>query len=387
MMKPIRLTTFLSLLSLCISCKKPFQSDENTSTISLSEPREIPMSEIITKIEYVALPDNFNFFFVDKILSAKGLYFFCDFGHTYKIAILDKEFKLVGTIENYGSGPGEYQNIKDACINTSKYTLDILSGNKLLRFDFSGNFIEEFKFPFILSKLEHRHGDEYIVHIHPGVKSAYANNKEALDRNLLFTWDSKTDELSPILPNPYKHPLPFISEPNILKRVKNDYFFTKSFTDTIYWVKDNKVHKKYHLEFRDKMLPLKLLQEKEAIDVLNNPNTKERYIYHFARLFANEDYLITSYLEKSSSVLIYNRKNHKSISASKFENDIDHGPNNFHPKFLQDNIIFGSYAPEILMEHYQKHLDQLRGVDNSFTKMAKQLNRDSGSVLVLYHLK
>ncbi|WP_200975693.1 6-bladed beta-propeller [Echinicola sp. 20G] len=386
-MKYNSVVSFFYILFICLSCEKPSQSDENTIIISLSEKREVPMSEIISKIEYVALPDNFNFSFVDEILFTGESYFFCDFGHTYKIAILDKDFNLTGTIENYGEGPGEYQYITDACINSSWKSLDILSNHKLLRFDFKGNFIEEFKVPYSISKLEHIQNDNYIIHIHPWVKSVVTKNDESLSNYLLYQWNANTNDLTPILPNPYEGELPYMNEPNILKKVNKDYFFTKSFTDSIYWVMDNQVVQKYHLEFRNKLIPMKLLQENDLVELLNQPSTRERYIYHFARLFVSKDYMITSYLENGNGTLIYNRNTGKSISSTKFKNDIDLGPEYLHPRFLQDNIILGNFSPESLMEHYEKHQEQLSQVNNAFTKMAKQLNRDSGSILVKYHLK
>ncbi|WP_215225129.1 6-bladed beta-propeller [Echinicola shivajiensis] len=380
-------TFFIASLFICLSCEKPTASKKNIATISLSDSREIQMSKIISEIEYIPLPDNFNFFFTDKILFNGESYFFGDFGHTYKIAILDKYFRLSGTIENYGGGPGEYQYIQDACINNSSKTLDILSGTKLIRYDFEGNFKEEFKIPFLISKLEHLQNDDYIIHIHPGIKSSLAKNDKALDNHLLYQWNCKTNELAPILPNPYEGQIPFMSESNILKRVKDDYFFTKSFTDSIYWLRDNKVFQKYHLEFQNKLIPMKLLQENDLVELLNKPSTRERYIYHNARLYASEDYLITSYIENASGTLIFNRNTGKSISASRFINDIDNGLPYLNPRFLQDNIIFNIFSPESLMEHYEKHQEKLSKDDNAFTKMANQVNQDSGSVLVRYHLK
>ncbi|MBD8489831.1 6-bladed beta-propeller [Echinicola sp. CAU 1574] len=386
-MKSTFFTASIFILFFCLSCKKPTQSDENIISISLSEKKEIPMSEIISKIEYIVLPDNFNFSFVDEILFTGEYYFFCDFGHTYKIAILDKNFNLKGTIENYGEGPGEYQYITDACINSSKKSLDILSNHKLLRFDFKGDFIEEFKVPYIISKLEHLQNDDYIIHIHPWVKSITAKNNESLSNYLLYQWNTNTNDLTPILPNPYEGQIPFMSESNILKKVNKDYFFTKSFTDSIYWIRGDQVVQKYHLEFRNKLIPMKLLQENDMVELLNNPNTRERYIYHFARLFASEDYMIDSYQENGNGTLIYNRHTGKSISSTQFKNDIDHGLSYLSPRFLQDNIIFNIFSPESLMEHDKKHQEQLSQVNNAFTKMAKKLNRDSGSILVKYHLK
>ncbi|QDH79041.1 6-bladed beta-propeller [Echinicola soli] len=369
----------------CNSSKKP---TNDTETISLSEHRSMKMSQIFSEIDYIELPNHFNFFFVDKILYLDGQYFFCDFGHTYKIAILNQDFNLTATIEAYGEGPGEYQYISDACINASKKTIEIISGNKLLRYDLDGDFKEEIKFPFIISKLEHHEGDHYIIHIHPGVKSSFANNDKELSHHLLFQWNSKTNALTPILTNPYDKPLPFITEHHNLKKAGNNYFFTKTFTDTIYWIKDTTVQQKYHLDFKGKMLPLERLQENDMVEFLNNPTTRERYIVHRANIFVNQDYLITSYTEKNNyGTVIYDRKSHLSISASRFENDIDFGLDYFYPRFLQGNIVFNSYPPDLLMEHYNENSDQLAEVDNPFTRLAKNLNRDSGRILALYHLK
>jgi hypothetical protein len=118
---------------------------------------------LVKKIDYFLLPDDLIAARINKILLHEGFLVLCDFHFNYQITILDKDLNKISVINNYGEGPGEYMSISDVVINDFKKSIDVLSLNRIIRFDFKGNFVEEFKTPYIFNKIEFFEKDKYLV--------------------------------------------------------------------------------------------------------------------------------------------------------------------------------------------------------------------------------
>lgn len=352
--------------------------------IPLPEEKATKLSDFINKIEYAILPEDTKVARIDKAQKFDNLYFLADYEITRGISIVNKNLTDITNIHNFGEGPGEYLTFLDFTINKSKKTVDLLSLNKLVRYNFEGKFLEEIKLPGIISKIQHIEGDNYLLY---KSKALHENFKGPDNTSILWVWNSLSNELTRI-PSPIElENIPLFTEINNLNFQNNQILFSTNFLDTIYVYSDKiELLEKRHFNSKRPNFPYwEIKSSSELVQKLNDPEIQKTYYYQLTNLLENEKHFITAIIfDGKYTNLIYDKQNNKSISFSEIENDVDGGYNWITPVLLEDNKLVSVIEPSYLVEHFEKG-----GISKTspFYKIAEQLTMNSPLVMIKYSLK
>ncbi|MFC4873861.1 6-bladed beta-propeller [Negadavirga shengliensis] len=381
--------TWLYAVLISLSCNSQFKPklEQEVEVIEAQKRSILKFSSFVERIEYFVLPDDLPIRYIDKVMANDELYFLCDFYFSMGVVILDKNFEHIGTVKNFGEGPKEYPYIRDVTINNDLNTIDILSLTKILRFDFNGDFLEEFRIPIQFTNFQHLKKDDYMIYIPSYFTEGLAN--EELSGFVLFNWDSGKNLITPVIPQHYKNGLPAVTDNNILSKWNNDCFFSMTYSDTIYCLnEDNHIKRKYVLDFGKGQFPVELLSKYNVPDKQYEERIKP-YSFQRANLYASDKYIITTYIDKNGfSPIIYNRDTKLSLYGTISVNDIDHGSDKIVPKLLKNNVLYSFYESDILLSYYEYHIEKLTEVDNEFTKLVRGLDKESSPLVITkYFLK
>jgi hypothetical protein len=237
-MKMINPLKIFTLIMITIFGCRPIEDKRVPVTLTpipIPEEKTIKLSDFVTDIEYSILPEGASVARIDEAQKFENLYFLADYEITKSISIINENLELVGNIDVYGEGPGEYLTFLDFTINKSEKTVDLLSLNKVVKYDFNGNFLKEHKLPGIISKIEHIGKSNYLLYKSKGL---HENFKGPDDISILWTWNSNSNELIRV-PSPIELvKIPLFVEINNLTFQNNQIQFSTNFLDTIYVYSD-----------------------------------------------------------------------------------------------------------------------------------------------------
>lgn len=374
------------------SCKINKEESDERSNVEVEQilieiNSDVNLSSFVKEIEYVPIEESVTIGFVDKILSFKNYMVLCDFDFAQTVVILDENFHLVASISKYGEGPGEYNYISDVSINEALESIDLLSFGKVLRYNFNGEFIEEFPTPTAFTKFQSHVKGGYLVYQPSGMHTSL---KAGLG-GLLSYWNPYTDSLSLILPDIYGGRFPMISERKNLVKGDGRYYFSMTLSDTIYVLDDElRLCNKYFVDFAGKNVPASVfLGDGSIMEIINSTEFKENYIFHLANLMVDDDKMISGFqgIRRTHGFFMHDFITDYTISFFSIRNDIDSGPNFFIPLNFKDGIIFSVYEYDYFLEHYIKNRDLFSGISDSFTELLNRTDNKTLLVGVKYILK
>jgi hypothetical protein len=341
------------------------------------------ISDIFDSISYlpVRLPQGYGIGQFDKVEISDGQIFVGDFYQSNQVLILDSLGNCLGSINALGEGPGEYLQLTDFSIDWKDENITILAPNKILKFDFLGNFISESEIPVTGAyKFISASEGEYVFYLPSNMAEELVENRIA--DGILYKSDMKGSV--PILSQRMKSKnIPFFAERNILSLFGNELVFSNHFSDTIYLFEDFTLRKKIVLEFGNRKFPLKDFSEKGP-DLLNDRNYLENYNYHAPNLFYDGEFLISRYIDRGWVNLLLNVKTNKTVTVAEFENDLDGGLNYMNIKYLNDNQVYCFHYPEEFIELQNDKLDEHAVFDGGLSGLSKE---EMSFVIVKYHLK
>ncbi|MDI1323565.1 MAG: 6-bladed beta-propeller [Algoriphagus sp.] len=377
-----KLLIILILLILFVSCG---QGQQSTSQNALLTPIPVPskktkkLSDFVSRIEYLKLPEDAKVARVDKAQEYNSLYFFGDFELEKGISLIDSDMKLVANINKWGEGPGEYLSIVDFTINKDQKTVDVLSNHKLIRYDFQGNFLNEVKLPFFFYKIQHIQGNDYLAYI-PKVSHADLQGPDSI--SILWVWDIGTNQTARVASPLETIKIPFFTERNNLNLQNGKLLFSTNFMDTIYtYDKDGELLEKRFFNSDRPYLPLDIIESSANLTL----EQSEKYYYHQANLLEDEQFFVTRLIENGYFTnLIFSKKRNTSVIFSQVENDVDFGFDWIMPVLLTDGILMSISESSFLVSHLEKG-----GIpkESLFNKFAKDLTDNSPMVLTKYYLK
>ncbi|MBS4070556.1 MAG: 6-bladed beta-propeller [Algoriphagus sp.] len=377
---------FFATIITIIGCR-PIDDKNGLITLTpipIPEEKTIKLSNFIKDIEYSILPAEAKVARIDEAQKFENFYFLADYEITRGISIIDQDFELVSNIHNYGEGPGEYLTFLDFTINKNQKTIDLLTLNKLIRYDFNGNFLDELKLPGIISQIQHIEGDTYLLYKSKGL---HENFKGPDDISILWTWNLHSNELKRVPSSLERVNIPLFTERNNLISQGNKLQFSTNFLDTIY-IYSNKielVEKRFFNSNRPNFPYSELKNSSQLEEKLNDPEIQKTYYYQLTNLLENETHFVTAMIfDGKYTNLIYNKQNKKSILFSEIKNDLDGGHNWVMPVLLDDENLISIMEASYLVDHFEKG----RIPENSpFFQMAKNLTPNSPLVMIKYHLK
>ncbi|QDH78154.1 6-bladed beta-propeller [Echinicola soli] len=375
----------LWLLILNFGCK----GDNNVENVNLLQsPIPVPssgtarLSDFVSKIEYFLLPESISALRVSKALVYDSLYFLGDYDMTMSVSVIDSSMNHVANIRNYGEGPGEFRDISDFTINTDKSTVDILSLNKLIQYDFKGNFVNEFRTPFFFYKIQHLSADKYLVYTPTG---SHPSLKGGDIQSVLWIWGAEDGQIAPVSSPMQDFRFPFVREYNNLRLFGQKVLFSTHFSDTIYSYNfSGEIIERRYFKSDKQYLPLDLVKDQKSLS--NIPDKiRMSYYYHFPNLLENDNYLVTRLVDKGIlTELIYSKKTGKSMVFSKIENDVDFGLEWMRPVLLRDRVLFLVMEPSWVIDRFEEG-----GIpeNSAFYRFAKDVTEDTPLILAKYYLK
>lgn len=338
------------------------------------------LSEFVEEIEYVLLPENMRAVQIDKMQQFGDLIFLGDYELTKTVSIVNIKTGEVTNINRVGGGPGEYQYILDFTINREKEQIEILDLDRLISYDFRGNFVEETTVPASFGKISNFSANQYVVYI---ARSLHSNFDRPDSESILWMWDKKSGIIERLACASEQVKLPYFTERNNLSFQNDEILFSANFLDSIYVYGRDMVLRevRYFDGIKDHM----------PYDMITRYNgdfpekLKNEYFFHLPNLLESENYFLTTLMADSQWVnLLYSKADNIAVTFSKIENDIDGGYPYIPILHLDDNYLYSIVEPQYLMEHYEAYEEKPSG---RFTNFTSTLTINSPLVLIRYKLK
>lgn len=285
----------------------------------------------------------------------------------------------LGEINSQGRGPGEFLRINDYYVDADLKYIEILDGiqNKILRFDFDGNFINSKKLPFRFSSFEKL--NDFIIFS----KSIYPTSKEWMYQ-LIITDEELNIINKEIIVEEDKSAGMVIAPNNPLQINSREIIFQPIYSSTIYSLNSNlELKPKYCLNFLDAWL------EEETIynlDGLQSMQFKERIsssgkVYFVNFLEGDKFALINFRVQKDLFLCVYNKEIGTTTLIKNENFDICFGS-----EFIEyfDGYFISIKQPFELKEYFNEMPDYL----NEETKLiVKNIDDYDNPILLLVKFK
>ncbi|MHA7131246.1 6-bladed beta-propeller [Algoriphagus namhaensis] len=338
------------------------------------------LSEFVEEIEYVLLPENMRAVQIDKMQQFGDLIFLGDYELTKTVSIVNIKTGEVTNINRVGGGPDEYQYILDFTINREREQVEILDLNRLISYDFRGNFVEETRLPASFEKISNFSANQYVVYI---ARSLHSNFDRPDSESILWKWDKKSGNIERLACASEQVKLPYFTERNNLSFQNDEILFSANFLDSVYvYGKDMVIREVRYFDGIKDHMPFDLITRYNG----DFPEElRNEYFFHLPNLLESENYFFTTLMTDSQWVnLLYSKADNTTVIFSKIENDIDGGYPYMPILHLDDNYLYSLVEPQYLMEHYEQYGEKPIGKFSDFTS---SLTINSPLVLIRYKLK
>ena len=380
------LCSTLIILLICSSCNNNKTKISESATFpylvdvekSISDIKEIPLSSIGKRLEYIPLETNPECMLqAAYIIAMSESYIFVSDGRT--IVEFDRNGRYLRKIGSQGRGPGQFTDDMDLCFNESQKKLFILDVKALLVYNFDGTFIESTKLPFLSIHFALKDYNNLIY---------YTANSPVSDTATLFSW--YVSDLHGGNIKRYKNYHKRLNNgSNIadspLLRFNNESRFMEFGSDTLMYFKDNKPSPYAIINLGEmKMEPDPVFTRERYRDILNSLAQKlwTRFIVEDkSRLY------MTFYwgFSDSTRTCIYNKITNETLSSKNgLVNDIDMGLP-FWPKYIYNDSILVDKTDALKLI---KRIKEIKSSNNGSLKgelktLEKNLTENSNPVLMV----
>lgn len=195
-----------------------------------------PLSAIAENVEYIPLEttkENLLGNISNIIMTSGDIFIYSYEGICYRF---DRQGKFLNKIGRIGRGPGECMQSRDATIDTINYWVYILDYDKIVKYDYDGNFLESFR-PGTESAL----GGYKILAVKPGLflidNISYIFNKPG-ERFSFYFFKEEQKNYTACIACEKKDRFPFCVNMPCMYRFNQNIFINDAWSDTIYRVKD-----------------------------------------------------------------------------------------------------------------------------------------------------
>ena len=246
---------------------------------------ETNSNSLIKRIDKVMMDDDFLFVF-DKSLNS--------------LFIFDKKGKYISKISSVGSGPREYMQLNDVCIDpvNKQIVLGPDYPRKLMFFDYSGNFLSEKSIGSFCEEIVCQGGDFYLLKTFP--------SKEGEEHCFLTVIDGKTfldDCFLSLSDIPYSS---YYAGGHFLSKGKNEIFFTTRYRNTIYKIANGGIERAYDINFKDENLPDRYRTKKATEEELKEISRANTYVYTILDISEHTNYL--TFVTNKTGFYIYDKR-------------------------------------------------------------------------------
>jgi hypothetical protein len=290
-MKARPLYLYLSLFISTVACQQPQQSTENTpiQRISVTETRnkgKFNLDDLVTDYRIVALKYPKMIAELSEVHFTKDKMYVRD---EKTIALLEftTDGQFIKQIGRIGQGPGEYLSMNDVDIDEKTGDIFVLSEAKraLLKYDKEGNSISEQKLPvFAYSMTLTENGILLFLNSNPNELSGTCDLM-VCDRNL---------NVKDKLVCPPKNSDWICTLSGIMDKNETGIVVAKSLENEINYFVENKIVKKYGVDFGKTALP-----DEYKLSFGKYRKHAPEYDYLSKPIFENDKYLAFYYMSKS----------------------------------------------------------------------------------------
>ena len=288
-----------------------------------------------------------------------------------KLCIFDTQGKYQNKIQNIGQGPYEYISLMDFCLDTEKEEIVLLCDKpyKIMKFTYSGQFINEIKHP------------DFFRNIVMDANYIYCNrselNKTDLDKYEICTMERNGKQIGNSLATRDNIINTMFNTGNFLNRSKYIYY-TRRFDNTVYQITKDKLVEKYTFDFGQFNLPNYLIKEHDMKKFSDECNEKQ-YIYSITEFVENEKYIM---FNTNQTICVYDKTFETFTGYSRIKNtDFGIESNSFFVNGNDGSIVM-KIEPEII--HILK--DYIKD-DENISTLLKRVNEDDNPILFFYQFR
>lgn len=340
----IGVVTFF-LVSACST--EPINEELPIIKVDFDESTSLPLSELVSKIEYVPLVSDLSYsqVFEDwmeiKIFN-DDLYLFQDGGVYSNMFRFDATGKNVQTFNFITEGPGKVVNASDFLVIGDTLKMIDSYRSKMINYELStGTYVGEVSINERFEKVVAL-GSNYLFYA-----ANWVGNPVGKGANLYVT-NSQLEVANTYLPIPaYLRDYSF-KEYNFSNEWNKEILFKNILTDTLYGFSQGKVYPKYGVDLGKAAVgekALRTLSEDNGRENRRNLlyNHRDR-VFNFTNVFHGSDFvLLTTSYNTNFHYIFYNTQSKTTQNYSRINNDIDGSLVGYYlywPRLLDNNKLY-----------------------------------------------
>jgi hypothetical protein len=339
-------------------------SNSLTDTVYFKSSRLLPLethsNSLLRRISRICNHDD-KFFIFDKSLN--------------KVVVFDTNGKYLHHIQKVGRGPSEYESAMDFCLDSERKHLLLLCDRpyKIMEFNYSGEFIKE------------KNIDNLYFNIIADSEHIYCSRREMRmenrDEYLLTCMDRDFNSITEILPSRKEIAINAIFQGNNLTSTLNGYY-TRAFDNSIYLLDNEKLIKKYSIDFGKHAFQLDLLKKEESY---SNIAEEKKYVSSISEVSESENYLM---FNTNIGIFVLDKKQN-TVEGYKIilNSTIEMGGNGFYSIGNNPKMIASRIEPSVLLNVIKERKNHPDFDNFALLKLAQEVREDDNPILVLYEVK
>jgi hypothetical protein len=359
---------------------------ENIIQINLYEAFEkvktYPLSTIAESVDYIALETTKNCLLGDYLknifITSEDIFIF-DYQYVFHFS---KNGKFINKIGKVGRGPGEYNRPMDVSVDTITKNIYILDFDRLLKYDYNGEFIKVHKLgKKAMNVKEYKEG----IFLTDDMNYQYA---EPDNRFSIYFYSEDEEKQIAKVDCPKKDKIPFSICSPIMYRFNQNTFLKDYWDNTVYKVENpfNLVEHAFintgKFKFREKddqsLFTGEKNQGEELVISIENMSESDRFIF----MLANKGLFFYDKTSGKTQCCEFNRLNQK---AYNFKNDLTKGPTLITTSFPFKEVDNNTF---VTFNHaYEFFEDGVDTTNPKIKKLLQNLQPEDNPILVLVKLK
>lgn len=351
----------LFLLILICSCQRTerFKEINGNLTPVYIDPvskKELPLPEYFDTISFLPLETNDSAiigsiskieFYYDKIFTVDGI--------SNKIYVFDLSGNYLNTIGRSGKGPGEFNKISEASVDTFSHSVVFFDFNlkKELRYDINGSFISEKNNHRWISECHFLDSSTYIYRT-GNYSPADLNEKVVYKINLV----SNDSLIKSYFPYKEKPEVTTYELARMITRTFNRIYIGKLFNDTIYEFDKIRMVPRFKITYLNSGIPQTILTKNNS-EIGEALWKNKTYAYGHQIFSETSSFIFFTYIFKSKPQYCFYSKESGQTQYPYLPASEDSDDHLFkHPvkTNLQNYVVWVIYPPEII--NYMNHNPQ-----------------------------